>query len=230
MLRSGVTPAGRVRGPAFGRWRKLGYRVRAGEKGLRIFGPVTRRLRADEVASWLAQGGIRSTRTGGRGWSCAGSRWSTCSTSARSSPARARNPSRKPELDRAAGRRPGRAVTGAGRHDGGRRFHPRRACGQVRGRWGAQLDQFRHPDGVGEQRLGRGGTGADPGARDRRAHLLRPRTPPRYFQDIGSSTVEDVADWSRGDTDMLRATAEIVHRVAAAVLADLDDDPRETAG
>ncbi len=40
---------------AFGRWRKLGYRVRAGEKGLRIFGPVTRRLRADEVASWLAQ-------------------------------------------------------------------------------------------------------------------------------------------------------------------------------
>ena len=41
---------------AFGTWRKLGYRVRAGEKGLRIFGPVTRRLRADEVASWLAQG------------------------------------------------------------------------------------------------------------------------------------------------------------------------------
>ena len=27
---------------AFGTWRKLGYRVRAGEKGLRIFGPVTR--------------------------------------------------------------------------------------------------------------------------------------------------------------------------------------------
>jgi len=27
---------------AFGRWRKRGYRVRAGEKGLRIFGPVTR--------------------------------------------------------------------------------------------------------------------------------------------------------------------------------------------
>jgi hypothetical protein len=26
-----------------------------GGKGLRIFGPVTRRLRADEVASWLAQ-------------------------------------------------------------------------------------------------------------------------------------------------------------------------------
>ena len=41
---------------AFGTWRKLGYRVRAGEKGLRIFGPVTRRLRADEVPSWLAQG------------------------------------------------------------------------------------------------------------------------------------------------------------------------------
>jgi hypothetical protein len=31
---------------AFGRWRKLGYRVRAGEKGLRIFEPVTGRLRA----------------------------------------------------------------------------------------------------------------------------------------------------------------------------------------
>ena len=35
---------------AFGTWRKLGYLVRAGENGLRMFGPVTRRLRADEVA------------------------------------------------------------------------------------------------------------------------------------------------------------------------------------
>ena len=35
---------------------------------------------------------------------------------------------------------------------------------------------------------------------------------------------------SRGDTSLLRAAAETVHRVAAAVLADLDhDDPRETA-
>ena len=47
---------------AFGTWRKLGYRVRAGEKGLRIFGPVTRRLRVDEVASWLPGGGTRSTQ------------------------------------------------------------------------------------------------------------------------------------------------------------------------
>ena len=29
---------------------------------------------------------------------------------------------------------------------------------------------------------------------------------------------------SRGDTDLLRAAAETVHRVAAAVLADLDHD------
>ena len=48
--------------------------------------------------------------------------------------------------------------------------------------------------------------------------------------DISSSTVEYVADWSRGDTDVLRAAVETVHRVAAAVLADLDQtDPRETA-
>ena len=48
--------------------------------------------------------------------------------------------------------------------------------------------------------------------------------------DISSSTVEYVADWSRGDTDLLRAAAETVHRVAAAVLADLDQtDPHETA-
>ena len=46
--------------------------------------------------------------------------------------------------------------------------------------------------------------------------------------DISSSTVEYVADWSRGDTDLLRAAAETVHRVAAAVLADLDY-PRGTA-
>jgi hypothetical protein len=49
--------------------------------------------------------------------------------------------------------------------------------------------------------------------------------------DISSSTVEYVADWSRGDTDLLRAAAETVHRVAAAVLADLDlaGQPSETA-
>ena len=36
--------------------------------------------------------------------------------------------------------------------------------------------------------------------------------------------------WTRGDTDVLRAAVETVHRVAAAVLADLDQtDPRETA-
>ena len=37
--------------------------------------------------------------------------------------------------------------------------------------------------------------------------------------DISSSTIEYLADWSRGDTNVLRATAETVHRVAAAVLA-----------
>ena len=47
--------------------------------------------------------------------------------------------------------------------------------------------------------------------------------------DISSSTVEYVADWSQGDPQVLRAAAETVHRVAAAVLADLDQtDPHET--
>src|SRR3712207_3368675 len=41
---------------AFGTWRTLGYRVRAGETGLRIFAPVTRRLSLDEVAVWRAEG------------------------------------------------------------------------------------------------------------------------------------------------------------------------------
>ena len=40
--------------------------------------------------------------------------------------------------------------------------------------------------------------------------------------DISSSTVEYVADWSHGDPEVLRAAAETVHRVAAAVLADLE--------
>jgi hypothetical protein len=40
--------------------------------------------------------------------------------------------------------------------------------------------------------------------------------------DISSSTVEYVADWSQGDPQVLRAAAETVHRVATAVLADLD--------
>jgi hypothetical protein len=40
--------------------------------------------------------------------------------------------------------------------------------------------------------------------------------------DIGSSSVEYVADWSRGDPALLRAAAETVHRVAAAVLTELE--------
>ena len=48
--------------------------------------------------------------------------------------------------------------------------------------------------------------------------------------DISSLTVEYVADWSGGDPEVLRAAAETVHRVAAAVLADLErDDHRDTA-
>ena len=35
---------------AFGRWRKLGYRVRAGEKGLRIFGPPAAGRRGGQLA------------------------------------------------------------------------------------------------------------------------------------------------------------------------------------
>jgi hypothetical protein len=47
--------------------------------------------------------------------------------------------------------------------------------------------------------------------------------------DISSSTVEYVADWSRGDPRVLRAAADTVHRVATAVLADLDPaDPPAT--
>jgi hypothetical protein len=42
--------------------------------------------------------------------------------------------------------------------------------------------------------------------------------------DISSSTVKYVADWSRGDPRVLRAAADTVHRVATAVLADLDAD------
>jgi hypothetical protein len=48
--------------------------------------------------------------------------------------------------------------------------------------------------------------------------------------DISSSTVEYVAGWSGGDPEVLRAAAETVHRVAAAVLADLEQaDQQETA-
>jgi hypothetical protein len=37
-----------------------------------------------------------------------------------------------------------------------------------------------------------------------------------------------VADWSQGDPQVVRAFAETVHQVAAAVLADLDQtDPHE---
>jgi hypothetical protein len=37
-----------------------------------------------------------------------------------------------------------------------------------------------------------------------------------------------VADWSQGDPQVFRASAETVHQVAAAVLADLDQtDPHE---
>jgi hypothetical protein len=46
--------------------------------------------------------------------------------------------------------------------------------------------------------------------------------------DISSSTVEYVADWSQGSAGA-SGRRRIVHRVATAVLADLDQtDPHET--
>jgi hypothetical protein len=41
---------------AFGAWKKLGYYVRKGERGYKIYVPIRTRLRPNEVAEWLAQG------------------------------------------------------------------------------------------------------------------------------------------------------------------------------
>ena len=221
---------------AFGTWRKLGYRVRVGGEGVADLRPGhAAGCGPDEVAAWIAASRDPFDADG------------------------------RPRLlvrgftveyvfpvDRAAGRRAGRAVGGTRRADRGPRLHPRPTPGQVRGRWGARLVQLCAPKGVGQQRPRRGGTGADPGTRNRRAHPLRPE----HHRDISrggggrpgpaaaptwcsprSAWTSAPPPWSAwptgatGDTDLLRATAETVHRVAAAVLADLDhcDQPRETA-
>jgi hypothetical protein len=41
---------------AFGTWKKLGYRIKAGSKGFGIYEPVRTRLRQHEVEQWLAEG------------------------------------------------------------------------------------------------------------------------------------------------------------------------------
>src|SRR4051794_18623441 len=41
---------------AFGTWKKLGYRIKAGSRGFGIYEPVRTRLRPDEVQAWIKEG------------------------------------------------------------------------------------------------------------------------------------------------------------------------------
>src|SRR3954447_9216518 len=41
---------------AFGTWKKLGYRIKAGSKGFGIYEPVRNRLRPNEVQAWIKEG------------------------------------------------------------------------------------------------------------------------------------------------------------------------------
>src|SRR3954469_8783051 len=45
-----------IRVAAFGTWKKLGYRIKAGSRGFGIYEPIRTRLRQLEVEQWLAEG------------------------------------------------------------------------------------------------------------------------------------------------------------------------------
>jgi len=47
---------------AFGTWKKLGYRIKAGSKGFGIYEPIRTRLRQHEVEQWLARRGPEPLR------------------------------------------------------------------------------------------------------------------------------------------------------------------------
>jgi antirestriction protein ArdC len=236
---------------AFGTWRKLGYRVRAGEKGLRIFGPVTRRLRADEVASWLAQGRDPFDPDGRPRLVVRGFTVEYVFDLSQVDP----GPDAQPLPDTRtwiAQRGDGPAglwpalvalteahgftldVRPARSEDGGahgwtdyatRTVWVNRDCDEAERVRILAHETAGHIRCDHEHRAD-----ISRGQRETEADSVAYVVLAALGLDISSSTVEYLADWSRGDTDVLRAAAETVHRVAAAVLADLDQtDPRETA-
>ena len=236
---------------AFGTWRKLGYRVRAGEKGLRIFGPVTRRLRADEVASWLAQGRDPFDPDGRprlvvRGFTV---EYVFDLSQVDPGPDAQPLPDTRPWIaqrgDGPAGLWPALValteahgftldVRPARPEDGGAHGWTDYATRTV---WvNSDCDEAERVRILAHETAGHircdheHRRDISRGQRETEADSVAYVVLAALGLDISSSTVEYLADWSRGDTDLLRAAAETVHRVAAAVLADLDQtDPHETA-
>ena len=223
--------------------------MRAGEKGLRIFGPVTRRLRADEVASWLAQGRDPFDPDGRprlvvRGFTVEHVfDLSQVDPGPDAQPLPDTRPWTAQRGDGPAGLWPALVamtethgftldVRPARSEDGGAHGWTDYATRTV---WvNSDCDEAERVRILAHETAGH--IRCD---HEHRRHISRGQRETEADSvayvvlaalglDISSSTVEYVADWSQGDPQVLRAAAETVHRVAAAVLADLDhDDPRE---
>ena len=228
---SQVTGSGRLLEP---HRRKLGYRVRAGEKGLRIFGPVTRRLRADEVASWLAQGRDPFGPDGRPRLVVRGFTVEHVFDLSQVDPGPDAQPLREHRTwtaqrgDGPAGLWP--ALVALTETHGWTDYATRTV-------WvNSDCDEAERVRILAHETAGHircdheHRRDISTAQRETEADSVAYVVLAALGLDISSSTVEYVADWSRGDTDVLRAAAETVYRVAAAVLADLDQaDPRETA-
>ena len=215
--------------------------MRAGEKGLRIFGPVTRRLRADEVASWLAQGRDPFDPDGRPRLVVRGFTVEYVFDLSQVDPGPDAQP--LPETrtwiaqrgDGPAGLWPALValteahgftldVRPARSEDGGAHGWTNYATRTV---WvNSDCDEAERVRILAHETAGHircdheHRRDISRGQRETEADSVAYVVLAALGLDISSSTVEYVADWSRGDTDLLRAAAETVHRVAAAVLAD----------
>jgi antirestriction protein ArdC len=241
---------------AFGTWRALGYRVRAGETGLRIFGPVSRRLGAEEVAAWGAAGRDPFDRDGRPRRVVRGFTVEYVFDRSQVDPGPAAQPLPDDRGwvaqhgDGPAGLWPALvALTDAHGFtltvrpptpaDGGAHGWTDYATRTV---WvNSACDQAERVRILAHETAGHLRCGHEHRRDISRAQRETEADSVAYVVlaalglDISSSTVEYVADWSRGDPRVLRAAADTVHRVATAVLADLDADldpadPHDTTG